>query len=56
MLRVLVALIEVATVRGQFEGLEMARGAPKFSHLFFADNSLLFSKADLVSIISLRKV
>ncbi|KAL8532635.1 hypothetical protein ACS0TY_009008 [Phlomoides rotata] len=28
----------------KFEGITVARGSPKISHLFFADNSLLFFK------------
>lgn len=50
------ALIEDAAVRGQVEGLQVARGAPKVTHLFFVDDNLLFTKADLVSATTLRKV
>lgn len=32
----------------------MARGAPPISHLFFADDSVLFARADIQSIVSLK--
>jgi len=34
-------------MRGDIHGVRIARGAPPVSHLFFADDSLLFFKADL---------
>ncbi|XP_031111882.1 uncharacterized protein LOC116015853 [Ipomoea triloba] len=38
-------LLQKAEARGDIHGVKVARGAPSVSHLFFADDSLLFFKA-----------
>lgn len=40
------ALIRRAENRGDFHGITIARGAPKVSHLFFADDSFFFFNAN----------
>ena len=40
------ALINDATRNNQLNGISICRGAPKVSHLFFADDSLFFCKAN----------
>ena len=39
------ALIHDATKKNQLQGIGVCRGAPKITHLFFADDSFLFSRA-----------
>ena len=39
------ALIQSAVDRGQMEGVKICRGCPRLSHLFFANDSLIFCKA-----------
>ena len=39
------ALIHEATMNQQINGISICRGCPLITHLFFADNSLLFCKA-----------
>lgn len=38
-------LIRRAEEEGRFSGISISRGGPQISHLFFADDSLLFAKA-----------
>ena len=38
------ALLDDARSKGVIQGLKVARDAPDISHLFFADDSLLFCK------------
>ncbi|XP_019183749.1 PREDICTED: uncharacterized protein LOC109178667 [Ipomoea nil] len=41
--------------KGLLHGCRVARGAPSISHLFFADDSLLFFKANLQEALEVRK-
>lgn len=50
------ALIQMLVQVGEIKGLQMSRDAPTVSHLFFADDSLLFAGADLFSTVNLRNV
>ena len=40
-------LIQNAVNEGKIQGFSLSRGGPKISHLFFANNSLLFCRAQL---------
>lgn len=42
-------LLKAAEGGGVFSGVQCARRTPKVSHLLFADNSILFCKADVES-------
>ena len=50
------ALIKKATADGLLEGVSVCRGGPCLSHLFFADDSLIFCKATVDECVALQKV
>ena len=52
----LLALIKASVCNGSMEGIAICRGGPKLSHLFFADDSLIFCKASLVECNSMKKI
>ena len=52
----LFALIQSAVDRGQMEGVKICRGGPRFSHLFFADDSPFFCKATLEECDELQRL
>ena len=52
----LFALIQSAVDRGQMEGVKICRGSPRLSHLFFADDSLIFCKAMLKECDELQRL
>ncbi|XP_019166608.1 PREDICTED: uncharacterized protein LOC109162341 [Ipomoea nil] len=48
-------LLQDSQAKGLLHGCRVARGAPSISHLFFADDSLLFFKANLQEALEVRK-
>ena len=50
------ALIKKSMQRGFMEGVSVCRGGPSISHLFFADDSLIFCKASLEECDALQHV
>ncbi|XP_031091127.1 uncharacterized protein LOC115996126 [Ipomoea triloba] len=50
------AMIKNAENNGLLHGIQVARGAPKISHLLFADNSFLFCKATIPEIHTLKTI
>ena len=50
------ALIKKATADGLLEGVSVCRGGPCLSHLFFANDSLIFCKATVDECVALQKV
>ncbi|KAK9984588.1 hypothetical protein SO802_034113 [Lithocarpus litseifolius] len=52
----LLALIKASVCNGSMDGITICRGGPKLSHLFFADDSLIFCKASIAKCESLQRV
>ena len=50
------ALIKTSVCNGSMEGIAICHGGPKLSHLFFADDSLIFCNASLAECDSLQRV
>lgn len=50
------AMIKQAEDKGLLHGIQVARGAPKISHLLFADDSFLFCKATIPEIQSVKLI
>lgn len=50
------ALIKQAESRGELTGIKMAKTAPQISHLFFADDSVLFFKANQVELNKVKEI
>ena len=49
-------LIKKSVEEGVLEGIFVCRSGPKLSHLFFADDSLIFCKAILSDCDSLQRI
>lgn len=49
-------LIKKAVQEGKMGGIAVSRGGPKLSHLFFADDSLIFCKASMEECNELQKI
>lgn len=50
------ALIKASVCNGSMEGIAICCGGPKLSHLFFADDSLIFCKATIAECDALQRV
>ena len=50
------ALLTRATVSRQLKGISISRGGPKLTHLFFADDSVLFCRATLVECNTIMEI
>lgn len=50
------SLIKKSVEEGVLEGIAVCRGGPKLSHLFFADDSLIFCKATILDCDSLQRI
>ena len=50
------ALIKASVGNGSMEGIAICRGGPQLSHLFFADDSLIFCKATIAECDALQRV
>ncbi|GLT69877.1 hypothetical protein SLA2020_419910 [Shorea laevis] len=50
------ALLSRAINRGELKGLSLCRGSPRLSHLFFADDSLLFGEASVQKATTLLEI
>ena len=50
------SLIRRAVENGVMKGLAISRGGPRLSHLFFADDRLIFCKASMVECNSLQRI
>ena len=50
------SLLNQAVVQGKLSGLKIARKAPRLSHLFFADDSLIFCRTSVLEAEQLRRI
>ncbi|MCI74531.1 RNA-directed DNA polymerase (Reverse transcriptase) [Trifolium medium] len=52
----LTSLIHQAAGRGDIHGMRVCRGAPEVSHLLFADDCFLFSRANVTEVNQLLRI
>ena len=52
----LLCLIQKANVEGSISGYQSSRFEPVVTHLFFADDSLLFSRVNIYDCVAIRRV
>ena len=50
------SLIQKAKHAGDLQGVAISRGGPKITHLFFADDSLLFCKATIHDVSCIQSI
>ena len=50
------SLIKSPVANGDLKGVTVCRGGPKLSHLFFADDSLIFCRASLAECTALQRI
>ena len=50
------SLIKSPVANGDLKGVAVCRGGPKLSHLFFADDSLIFCRASLAECTALQRI
>ena len=50
------ALIKKSMDMGEMEGITVCRGAPRLSHLFFADDSIIFCKATIEECNAIQRI
>src|SRR4051812_17227110 len=48
--------MKASVARGDTHGIQIRRGAPKVSHLLFADNCFLFCRANLTEVTNLMQI
>ncbi|KAL6130640.1 hypothetical protein ACLB2K_069019 [Fragaria x ananassa] len=53
---VLSQVITKAEVNGRLKGVKVCMNAPTFSHLFFTDDSFIFSKAEVENVLCLNEI
>jgi hypothetical protein len=50
------SLLQKAEREGRIKGLPIVRGGLKLNHMFFADNSLLFCKANVFEWVNIQEI